>query len=203
MLAEPNRAGYMRYSCLQTIRKYGLEQLIRHGGYDDARNRHAAYYLALAELGAVSYAESDQPPMWSELEQEQQNLLEALQWAGTSSDRSTGLRLAVALAPFWMRNGEFAVGWYWIDRVLADADVAPAALHAAVLRAAGKLAASQADFNAWGARTWGAESGPIARLTESGDQTRIRRRSRRRPFTEHRGVNTSATGRVCAGAEAQ
>ena len=43
------RAGEPRFAMLETIRKFGLESLIERGEEGDARERHAAYFVAVAE----------------------------------------------------------------------------------------------------------------------------------------------------------
>ena len=49
VVLEDNSEGAQRYTLLETLRQYGREQLLASGLAATAHQRHAAYYLALAE----------------------------------------------------------------------------------------------------------------------------------------------------------
>ena len=101
-----------------------------------------AYYLALAEQAAAALRGPDQADWLARLERAQGNLRAALGWAqeaGAVGDR--GLRLAVALVPFWEAHAHFAEGLRWLRAALAALPAASAPLlRVRALNGAGRLA---------------------------------------------------------------
>jgi tetratricopeptide (TPR) repeat protein len=104
-LAEA-RDGQPRFTLLETIREFALEQLTAHGEIDDVRRRHAAQMLALAEVAEPETYRSDQVRWFDHLEDEHDNVRAALRWYVDSGDALQGMRLAGALTKFWH------VRWY-------------------------------------------------------------------------------------------
>ena len=104
-LAEP------RLVMLETLREYGLEQLAAHGEGDAARDRHAAYYLALAEAAEPALAGPDGPVWRTRLEREHDNLRAALAWLLGRGEADRALRLLARSgasgrrAATWARGG--------------------------------------------------------------------------------------------------
>src|SRR5207248_8156695 len=76
--------GEPRFQLLETIREFGLEQLQLAGEEAERRQRHAAYYTALAEAAEPELRGPRQGEWLDRLEQEQDNLRAALTWAQTS-----------------------------------------------------------------------------------------------------------------------
>ncbi len=100
-------ASEPRFRMLETIREYGLERLAESGEEAEARQRHAAHFLALVEE-AEPYLRGE-PAMGSwldRLEAEHDNLRAAVTWlldpaAGEGAERAEwALRLAGALWGF-------------------------------------------------------------------------------------------------------
>jgi predicted ATPase/class 3 adenylate cyclase len=91
-----------RFGMLETIRDYAEERLEASGDVDEFRRRHAAWYLALAESANLSLDSVGRGPQRHDLIlPEAGNMRAALEWA-TGTDVEFGLRLAVALANFWV-----------------------------------------------------------------------------------------------------
>ena len=81
---EAGLEGEPRFSMLETIREYGLEQLEASGEADAARARHAAVVLALVEE-ADAALHGPQQLIWIErLETEYANIRSALGWSLTA-----------------------------------------------------------------------------------------------------------------------
>jgi predicted ATPase/transcriptional regulator with XRE-family HTH domain len=70
-----------RFTMLETVRAFALDQLAANGETEDARARHAAYLLALAEQAAPQLAGPQQGLWIRRLESEHENLQRALDWA--------------------------------------------------------------------------------------------------------------------------
>jgi predicted ATPase/class 3 adenylate cyclase len=89
-----------RLSMLETIREYARERLESVGGLPLMRDRHAAWSLRQAELLRGEIHGPGQLASLARCEDEHDNFRAALAWYA-ERDGSDGLRLAVALAPFW------------------------------------------------------------------------------------------------------
>src|SRR5262249_39112635 len=130
--AEP-AAGGTRYRMLETIRQYAGERLAEAGEAEQARDRHAAAFLALAE-------QQRELPV---LLREQDNFRAALDHAQAGSE--TGPRLARALGGFWLARGLFQEGRAWLERALA-ANPADQRLRADLLRLLGAVLYAAGDL---------------------------------------------------------
>jgi len=77
---EESAAGETRFWMLQTLREFGLEQLVVRGELEVTRQAHAEYYLRLAEEAQPSLQATEQGKWLVRLEQEHENLRAALFW---------------------------------------------------------------------------------------------------------------------------
>ena len=136
-----------RYGMLQTIRDYARERLLASGEGDRLAQRHAAYYLALAEAAVPHYVGPEQGEWLDRVEAEMDNLRAALRWYVGQAEVEGGLKLAAALDGLWMRRGHFSEGRQWLDTLLAlpGAENYPEP-YAAALFTAGMLANLQGDY---------------------------------------------------------
>ena len=86
----------------------------------------------------------EQAAVWRRLGAARDDLRAALGWLLERGDGAAGLRLALALAPFW-REFSQREGERWLEELLARRAGAPAALRAGATAAAGHLAAWRGD----------------------------------------------------------
>jgi predicted ATPase/DNA-binding SARP family transcriptional activator len=141
-------AGDARFSMLEVVREYALEQLARSGEGDDVRRRHLAYFVALAEEAAPHLARGEEQIAWfARLEDEHDNLRAALAFALDNDDASSALRLAVGIRRFWQIHGYLAEGRQALEAALAGVPDEPSELRADALNMVGILAAEQGDFD--------------------------------------------------------
>jgi predicted ATPase/transcriptional regulator with XRE-family HTH domain len=107
-----------RFTMLETIREYALEQLAARGETAALQRQHTAYYLALAATGQPqAFADTD---VWlALLKPEQDNVRAALGWALQGGDVALGVRLAAVLGPFWYQRCDWAEGRRWLEAALA------------------------------------------------------------------------------------
>ena len=96
-----SRAAAPRVTMLETIREYGTELLAERSEAAEIGQRHAAYYLALAEQAGPALTGPEAAAWLARLDAEHDNLRAALRWARDQDDGATALRLAAALWPFW------------------------------------------------------------------------------------------------------
>ena len=160
--------GGPRVTMLETIREYGSEQLAAHAEAAAVGQRHAAYYLALAEAAAAALAGPEAVAGLARLDIEHDNLRAALRWACDRGDRVTALRLAGALWRFWAQRGHLSEGRRWYSEALAlpgDGGLAAPAVQVNWLIGAARLAIDQAAFDE--ASAYAAQAVALAR--EHGD----------------------------------
>ncbi|MFZ6029677.1 MAG: ATP-binding protein [Chloroflexota bacterium] len=134
--------GQVRYEMLETIRAYALEKLLLAGDLQSARRAHAEYYQRLVAAAHPDLSAGGDRSDWLQrLDLEQGNLRAALEWAttGQDADVSLGLRLAVAMSPFWRIRNQWTEGYWWLQRALQSAPDAPIAVRARAFLEAGKM----------------------------------------------------------------
>src|SRR6188472_2201019 len=85
----------------------------------EARARQAQYFLKLAELAEVQLWGRECVAWLERLDADRDNLRAALQWCVEGGDTQLGLRLAGALARYWMIRGYLVEGQEWFNRFFA------------------------------------------------------------------------------------
>ena len=144
VVAGATSEGAVRYRMLEPMRQYSREKLQVSGEVEEARGRHVAFFLALAEEAAPEL-DGPRQRLWVErLDGEHDNLREALSWILESSEGEMALRLGAALWRFWYNRGYLSEGRRWLERILADGDPAPERVRA--LEGMGWLAQHQGDI---------------------------------------------------------
>ncbi len=106
------------YRMLDTIRQFAWEQLQAHGEAEPIRQRHLDYFLNLVQKLNPRLMSAEQLSWLNLLEVEQDNWRAALAWSLESGAMETGLRLAVALWPFWELRGYYTEGRQWLAELL-------------------------------------------------------------------------------------
>jgi predicted ATPase/class 3 adenylate cyclase/Tfp pilus assembly protein PilF len=141
-----------RYSMLETIREFGLEQLAVSSEEDAARARHATSILTLVRVAGAGM-HGPQQHLWMDcLETELDNIRSALGWSLTQ-EPETALRLMAALChEFWAFRGYISEGRDWIERALAIRATATPQERARVLSMMSSFAADRKDYTTASAR---------------------------------------------------
>src|SRR5262249_24029174 len=104
LLRPPEPGGTEpRYTMLETIREYGLEQLNASSAAEGIRSGRAAVYLALAE--DVASPGPEEAAGFDRLDAELANLRQALAWSCAGGSARTAVRLATRLGRFWLHRG--------------------------------------------------------------------------------------------------
>ena len=142
---KTTKSEVVRFSLLEVIREYAVEQLQKQGEMEEARRGQASYYLALGEK-AEQHFTGNQYPGWGadqlgwveRLEVELDNIRAALDWyllqveAKTPTQTETeadslylenlekGLRLAIAVRRVWLGCGHYAEGVRWLTVFLSS-----------------------------------------------------------------------------------
>jgi predicted ATPase/class 3 adenylate cyclase len=146
--------GEVRFTMLDTIREYALEQLVERGELAGLRDRHADAFLAIIRAatgsGTPATTAADRGQWLDRVEEEHDNLRAALDHLVASGDRSRASDVVHAAWRFWQMRGHIIEGRSRVDAVLAMPgwadDPSRARLHA--LEAAGGLAYWAGDMHA-------------------------------------------------------
>nr|WP_255415720.1 BTAD domain-containing putative transcriptional regulator [Promicromonospora sp. AC04] len=134
-----------RYRMLDLIREYAADRLERDepGEAGRLRQRHAAWYAALAE---TADRERFDPSWLPRLTRESPDLRAAVAWClGEGDDVESMLRIAASLWWFWGDHGLAVEAWGWLRRGLPAVDSLPGRLRAETYRAASALARANRD----------------------------------------------------------
>ena len=178
----------VRLILLETVREYAEMRLTSAGAPEEraVRDAHATWCLGLAERAAATLGGPEQA-WWLEcLNLERANWHTALTWALQSHQTGWGLRLTVALGPYWYIRGEAREGRAWLEQLLGLTDTPDEAAERAghmtqmtthasyrmqALHEAAKLAYRQGDYAQ--AQAWLEASAALAR--DLGDQRSLTR----------------------------
>ena len=160
-----------RYRMLEPIRQYAWEQL---EDTEEVRERHAEYYLALAESAEPELLGAGQGEWLRRLRTEFGNLRGALSWSmetGQERERAQeelGLQLAAALWRFWDVEG-FQEGKRWLKAALERDRGGSPAVRAKALGGLGWILLFQQDYG----RAIAALEEAIALYKELGDESGV------------------------------
>lgn len=116
-------AAEPRYSMLELIREYGLQQLQEQGLKEELSKRHATYFISVARQSEMEIASGKQESLGL-LERDHDNLRAALAWTLESNNHEMALKLASSLWWFWYLHGHYTEGRKWLKSALASVDAA-------------------------------------------------------------------------------
>jgi predicted ATPase/DNA-binding SARP family transcriptional activator len=158
--AEGAAGDEPRFGMLEIVREYALERVAQRGEARELRDRHARFYLALAERTEPELRGPDQVRWLELLDAEKDNLRLALSWAAEGGDADCGLRTGAALWRFWQVRGHAGEGRRQLERLLAGR-AGSARARAAAQLTVGRCAFLDGDFETleWSV----AASGPVHR----------------------------------------
>jgi tetratricopeptide (TPR) repeat protein len=152
--------GGVRYGMLEPVRQYAGEKL-EEAGPDEARRRHARYYLSLAERAGPELRGGEQPIWLGRLETELDNLRAALSWSVNNGEGEMVARAAWTSWTYWWLSGHISEGRRWAEEALANEPGMPASARATLLFVAATLGQALSDFE--GVREMNDESMEIYR----------------------------------------
>jgi predicted ATPase/class 3 adenylate cyclase len=125
MVLLDDQAATVRYQILETLREYAADRLDELDRPERMADRHADYYVQLAEQAAPHIMGTDDSVWTQRLKAERDNLHTALSWV-RDHDPARLSRLANALGQFWRRQRHLREGLRWITAALdLDPDMAP------------------------------------------------------------------------------
>ncbi len=150
MQAQQGTGGEPRFTMLETIREYATEQLATSGEEATVQERHAYYFMRLAEEVEPHLFRPEWESWLERLEREDANLRAALAWSKANEDGiELGLRLAGALSLYWFLHDSVREGGAWLEQMLARTrSTERSVARGRALLGAGLLAWAEDDFEA-------------------------------------------------------
>jgi non-specific serine/threonine protein kinase len=139
--------GGARYRLLEPVRQYALDKLEESDEAEEARRRHAEFFLVLAEDAEPRLRGAEDVEWLERLEREHDNLRAALSWALERGEVELALRLAGALWTFWHAHGHSGEGRKWLEEALAKDDRASVAARLKALEGMCWMAIDQRDLD--------------------------------------------------------
>jgi predicted ATPase/class 3 adenylate cyclase len=140
VIADHSRQA-VRYRMLETIRQYSAQELLRAVGDEEVlrvRDRHATYYLALAEAGAPALTGRGQREWLHRLDAEWDNLRAVFEHLAAEDRDDDLMRLGVWLYRFALTRGHAEILAY-LRPVLDRTDLPPSVLRAEAMGVVGRL----------------------------------------------------------------
>jgi tetratricopeptide (TPR) repeat protein len=138
--------GGRRWTMLETIAAYARELFARRADVAEIRQRHAQYYLALAERAEPHFTLPDAAQWLDRIAADLFNIRAALAWSAETGQHERGVRLAVALRRFWYLRGHIADGLAWLETFSTDMDALPGPVRWSALRATASLLEGYGDI---------------------------------------------------------
>ena len=160
-----------RFSLLEMVREYTREKYSLRDDAHTTPQRHAAYYLALAEEAdpIVNNAAPGVGQWLDRLEDESPNFRAAFAWYGAHGDTDAGVRLSAALVWFWLTRGYVSEGRRWLETTLEHGTNLSDDVRAIATNRLGLLARYQGDY----ARARDLHTQALHLWQELGDTARI------------------------------
>jgi len=130
--------GQPRFVMLETIHEYAREKLKTRPDAEAIRARHAAVFADLATRLQAGLDANDPLDQWaSVIEDEENNLLAALEWAFSGHAVAEGARLLNGLYQYWFVQGKYELLGAWAERALSREEILPPETRLKILEAAG------------------------------------------------------------------
>ncbi|MEM8535692.1 MAG: tetratricopeptide repeat protein [Chloroflexota bacterium] len=138
--------GAIRFSMLETIREYALEQLTHNTDSLFLYIEHASYFLEMAKT-AKNASNTAQHLLWfNRLEQEHANLQAAIGWSFEHHHITTSIELVYTLATFWRVRSYSTIGRYWLEYAMQHRHKTSAATQSQLLEEFGFFLHMQSAF---------------------------------------------------------
>ena len=122
LLRETRQGNEPHFRMLVTIREYSLNLLKQRGAEQEIRQRHARYFMNLAEHARSFYNNKQQVFWLRQIERVQDDVRAALAWS-YENELEIHLRLVTALGKFWHMRVYHQEGDYWLQQVLRRGDI--------------------------------------------------------------------------------
>ncbi|MCB0184522.1 MAG: hypothetical protein KDE31_09660, partial [Caldilineaceae bacterium] len=131
--AEALAEGTQRFSLLETIREFALEQLRAHDEVDILQHRHYAVYLQFFRTGDSHLRGAETTIWFARLSHDHDNLRAALQWTFNEKRYADAAWLLIAVYWFWHLQGNWYEKGRWLAQLIHHRQTLESDLRLAVL----------------------------------------------------------------------
>ncbi len=139
--------GEPRYSMLETIQEYGLEQLEQSDGFQAARSAHTEFFVNLSTEASAFIQRGTQQHRWlSIIDREISNLRAALQESLDMGNAEPAVDLSINLWYYWSARGLMEEGQRWLASALTLAAEVDPTLRARALLHSGTSASNGGSY---------------------------------------------------------
>lgn len=147
LVRRTGAASAPRYTMLETVREYALEQWATDPE-SEAQHQHVSeYFVSFAARAEPELSGAEQTKWFPMLEAEHDNLRATLRWLKDTEQPQPELDLATSLGRYWYVRGHLDEGRRALEGALERAEaVATAASRAKGFRAASAVAVIQGDY---------------------------------------------------------
>ncbi len=148
LLRQDAGCGETRFRLLETVREYAAERLDERGDEAAIRERHARFFLGLAEAAARELHGPDQVAWLARLDRDHANLLASVRWFVANGRVEEALREVAALEWFWFTRGHSLDGKKCaLDALTAAGGDVSAALRAGALSSLSSMVFLTGDWS--------------------------------------------------------
>jgi predicted ATPase len=144
--------GEPRFTMLETVRAYALEQLERHREDEAVQHRHCSYYARFSMAAYDELVRAEAPRWRARVAAELDNLRAAFDWALDHQLYEAALEIATGVWRFHNMSGMLREALERLEQALAYRERASLQVQSMAMRAAGTLAISLGDYPR--ARRW-------------------------------------------------
>ena len=109
----------VRYTILETLREYGLEQLGKREEREVISERHLNYFVAMAQEAQTHYNTDKRMELQKGLSAEHGNLRAAMRWALDHNKGELACWLGGLLSPYWFFCNYFSEGRAWLEEAIS------------------------------------------------------------------------------------
>lgn len=117
-LVERLHGRRLDYRLLEPIREYATELLNSSPDLEPVSERHAEVYAELASKADEGLRSHEQMDWLRLLEDEHDNLREAIAWSLEFGKTQRALELVASLGLFWFMGGHWQESWEWLTKAL-------------------------------------------------------------------------------------
>jgi predicted ATPase len=167
------RDGEPRFRLLETIREYALDRLRDGVNWQQAHDRHAAYFLALAEPAEAERQDPGQLAWLDRLEAAHDNLRAALSWLTEQDQIERILALSWGTWRYWWLRGHADELARYGENLLVRSERLPPRQHALALGMTGFTLIATGDY----AKAQALLESSLPLFRETGDKLHLARTS--------------------------
>ncbi len=136
-------SGTIRYHMLETIREYGIERRKKTGDDTALHERHARYFLDMAESAPPYVPEARTSDWYERIDADVDNIRAALDWANKCDETELLAQLVAAVWPYWHEYQRPTEGRRWLETALTCCGQVSPAVRASLLTGASALLSTQ------------------------------------------------------------